>query len=47
MNYRICQKYERIYNFEDYIITVVKPVRTLSMNIRKEVPDNSNKYFGE
>ncbi len=47
MSHRMCQKHGRIHNFEDYKITVVKPVRTYTMNIRKEAPDDSNKYFGE
>lgn len=38
MAHRICQKHSREEDFADYKITVVSPIRTYSMNDRKEAP---------
>lgn len=46
MEHRQSQKAGRTEDFTDYSITVVTPVRSYTMNARKDAPTDSNQYFG-
>lgn len=43
--HRLSQKAGRDTDFVDYKITVVTPLRTYTMNERKNAPTDSNDYF--
>mgnify|MGYP000227694357 CR=1 FL=1 len=45
--HRLCQKQGRENYFADYKITVVKPIRTYTMEKRQNAPKDSNEYLGE
>ncbi len=43
--HRMCQQAGRTYNFVDYKITVVTPLRCYTMNMRENAPTDANQYF--
>ena len=43
--HRICQRQGRLFDFEDYKITVAVPTRTYTVTERYEAPTDSNKYL--
>lgn len=43
--HRKAQNQGRRFNFEEYKITVVTPIRTYTMTDRKQAPQDSNTYF--
>ena len=45
MAHRLCQKHGRTFDFADYKITVVTPLRCYTMTERKDAPADSNQYW--